>query len=825
MSSKMIRQTSFSAGEVDVTTWKRTDIAEYLTAAQSLLNCEIGTTGLAKKRKGTTLRNIATGLATFTSTMYEFVDKNGVYYIILTAPGTFYVFGTPSSATPVVTYQSYYVVDYQGNQVVYDDESVDLIQPITVPYQAVDLFGLDYTQDNDTLILTSPNYPPARIFVSSYSPLTFAFEYLDIYPLPAYDFNQINYNNTTVALSGSDGSSGTTLTIRFTNMPFGAGIPVFNNAWIGGQIIGGGTTELSPVGYGIIKMVTQSTTTVTFTVLVQIAFLVTGASTVGSQYSIRQPAWSGTTTGNPYGLGYPSKVLYFQNRLWLANTGLLPNTIFGSSLNQPISFDVGTGKDTNAIIYAIGQTDSGAVQWLNGGKQLEIFCSNFEFVCPQNEDIGLTPSTFSVRQQSSYGSSTNLKPQTYLNDSYFVQKTGKAAINYHFTGVGLSYTSTNIAPQSQHLMKNPTSRALLRGNDVSQDNFIYLLNDSDSTITAFQFANEIKLAALTPIVFEPNVQLIDIVSVNNKVYILKYYTLTQDFTIESFDQGTYIDTSQDYSMPSSGVITGLNRLEGYKVQVVYANQDFGQYTVVNATITVNNPLLIVATVQIGLLYDVEIKPMYPFYSSTSSPFEKQIGRIYVDYYQSINFYINGKLVQYQSFQDVRLGLPLLPRTDTAIFSPVNMGWETGIALAAISAGATIGKMSQEKEAEKANLSAINQQSKLAALQYQQKNMQNLEATDRILSRQAAQLSTRGVSFSSPSFNAIERETLNIGSKKEANLKTEESLVQQGFDIERKNVRTTLHAQLFGDAASFAFGAAGLAEKWPTAGKLPQVEDL
>ena len=504
MSGKMIRQTSFLCGEVDKITWKRTDIAEYLTAAQSLLNCEVGTTGLARKRKGTVFKYDATTEAVFNSTMYEFIDKNGIYYIILGSNLNFYVFTVPGSENDVVDYQGNYVVTYQGAQVTYEETTVSLIQQITVDYTATDLDSIDYTQDNDSLILTSPNFPPGRIFVQSYTPIVFAFEYLDIYPLPAYDFNLINYNGTTVAVSSSGsgtGLSGETLTIVFTNMPYGAGIPVYTNAWIGGQIIGGGQSATSALGYAIIKTIVQSTTTVTFTALIQIAFQISGASTQGSQYAIKQPTWV-NTTGDPYGLGYPSKVTYYQNRLWFANTRLLPLSVFGSKLNQPVSFDVGTGLDTNAIIYTIGQSNAGAILWLNGGKQLEIFCNNYEFACPQNEEIGLTPSTFSVRQQSSYGASTILKPQTYLNDSYFVQKTGKAAINFHFTGVGLAYQSTSVAPQSQDLMKNPRNRALLRGTDISQDNFIYFMNDSDDTLTAFQFATEIKLAALTPVTFQ-----------------------------------------------------------------------------------------------------------------------------------------------------------------------------------------------------------------------------------------------------------------------------------------------------------------------------------
>lgn len=160
-----------------------------------------------------------------------------------------------------------------------------------------------------------------------------------------------------------------------------------------------------------------------------------------------------------------------------------------------------------------------------------------------------------------------------------------------------------------------------------------------------------------------------------------------------------------------------------------------------------------------------------------------------------------------------------------------MGLEEGaLALAAIAAGATVAKMSAEKEAEQANLSALNQQSKLTALQYQQKTMQNLEITDKMLSRQAAQMAVRGVAFSSPSYNAIQRETLNVGSRKQTNLDTEESLHQQAIEIEKRNVKSTLHAQLFGDAATLAFNAVGFAEKYPTLGsptgkKLPQVEDL
>jgi hypothetical protein len=151
-----------------------------------------------------------------------------------------------------------------------------------------------------------------------------------------------------------------------------------------------------------------------------------------------------------------------------------------------------------------------------------------------------------------------------------------------------------------------------------------------------------------------------------------------------------------------------------------------------------------------------------------------------------------------------------------------MGTGVEFALAAIAVGATIGKMSAENQAALANLHSIDQQAALSAIQYQEKNLQNLDTIDKMLSKQAAQLSARGVAFSSPSFNAIQRETLNVGARTAKNLRTENAISQESYAIERQNVSNTLHAQLFGDTANFAFGAATYASKVPT---LPKAEDI
>lgn len=669
MGTKPVRQTTFTTGEVDINTWKRTDIeAAYLSAAQSLKNMEVGTTGLCRKRKGTrALLNVST-CAIPTSCLFEFRDKFGNYYIIMLGQQQACIFSAPSDTVQVVTSRGNNVITARGANVVVNNESITEIgSPLVLPYNAVDLPAIDYTQDNDVLILTHPNYQPGRIYISDYttSPYTFAFEYLNISPLPAYDFGNINYNNFTVAYS----ISGSTLTFQFTGL---GSDPGFDNDWIGGQLIGPGNSVNAPIGVALITAVSYSAGTTTFTATIQVPWLASGYSTSGSQYVVKQPAWSDK-------LGYPAKTVFYQNRLWLANTYSLNGGIFGSKINAPLNFDVGAGNDTDAIVYNVGINDSGSILWLNGGKQLEIYMENFECACPQDQNAAITPSTFSVKQQASYGVSPFCKPVAYLNDSYYLSKTGKAIINFKFNGVGLRYDAKNISAASQHLVKNPVNRALIRGDDSSQDNFIYFLNP-DETLTSFQFAHEYKLAALTPVEFQSNTQddpvieIVDIVAVNNELYILKYYSLTQVFYIEHMVQDIKVDSARVLNMASSGVVTGLDDLDGYTVQVIYEGQDFGQYLVAGGQITVFNPEGFANDVIVGLLYENRVRPMYVFAGAMASPFFKQITRIYVDYQDSLNFYINGSLVQYQNFAQIQAGMPLTPQTDTAIYDPV-MGWD------------------------------------------------------------------------------------------------------------------------------------------------------
>jgi len=145
-----------------------------------------------------------------------------------------------------------------------------------------------------------------------------------------------------------------------------------------------------------------------------------------------------------------------------------------------------------------------------------------------------------------------------------------------------------------------------------------------------------------------------------------------------------------------------------------------------------------------------------------------------------------------------------------------MGIETAaLVLAGVAVAAETGKAVFEYNAAQEHEKALDLQGKQLELQTQQKTLNNYAVMEKVIDAQTAHMTTTGTAFSSPSFNAIQRETLNIGAKNRKNIDIEGELGGENIEIEKRNVRNTLYAQLFGDAASAASSAASVYAKLPS----------
>lgn len=114
------------------------------------------------------------------------------------------------------------------------------------------------------------------------------------------------------------------------------------------------------------------------------------------------------------------------------------------------------------------------------------------------------------------------------------------------------------------------------------------------------------------------------------------------------------------------------------------------------------------------------------------------------------------------------------------------------------------KAFQQTQAANAKMEALKLQSKQSTVKHQQEVLTNMDILEKTLQAQTAEATTRGVSLGSLSFEAIQRDTINEAAKAERNLDLEESIFQKSLKIEKKNVQTSLFANLFGDIAAVGF---------------------
>lgn len=135
--------------------------------------------------------------------------------------------------------------------------------------------------------------------------------------------------------------------------------------------------------------------------------------------------------------------------------------------------------------------------------------------------------------------------------------------------------------------------------------------------------------------------------------------------------------------------------------------------------------------------------------------------------------------------------------------------QAGLVILATTAAMEVGKGVMEVQAAKAQENALDLQAKQNEMQYQQQTLSNLDSLDKVIQHQTTQMTTRGVAFSSPSFNAIQRNTENVAAREQRNLNTQKSILDANIDIEKRNVKNSLYGQLFGDAASFGLSFAEL----------------
>ena len=339
------------------------------------------------------------------------------------------------------------------------------IYEISSPYESTDLDQIDYVQSADVLYLCHPSYITKKLSRTAHT--SFSFSDLDPYDGPYLDLNT-GITSTTMYPSSHSGVCSTDITITassttginggsgFVSSDVGRPIRIFiNNKY--------GAAKITAVG---------STTSVTVRLFCQAdspthQWEASGSSNATVEWQLG--AWSDTT-------GWPSHAVFFQDRLFFANTSAQPNTVWASRSGDYENFSPndrdGTVTNSHALNFTLATDQVNAIRWLFSSKNLQLGTSNGPFVMSSGEDnIAITPTNVVVNRETTDGVGA-VKPVGSGKSTLYVDRSKRRIREFAYTAAAQGYISPDMTLIAEHIAAGTSIEQLALAK--FPDNLIYV---------------------------------------------------------------------------------------------------------------------------------------------------------------------------------------------------------------------------------------------------------------------------------------------------------------------------------------------------------------
>lgn len=275
--------------------------------------------------------------------------------------------------------------------------------------------------------------------------------------------------------------------------------------------------------------------------------------------------------------GYANTAIFHEGRLWFCGTKSLPSHIFGSKIDAYFNFDEGTGLDDESIQTAIRSEQIGEIRGVASLRHLQVFTDQAEFYAPSSDSKPLTPSSFSMKVQTRFGSGY-VTPQPLDGATLFVHKGGKSVREFLYQDTEAAYTSGNVSILASHLIGAPVDMAVLFGSETRPEQYAYIVN-TDGTIAQFHSIRDEQVAGFS--LWSTDGLYKSVCTVGGKLFVAVQRTLNEVSVrcLEVFEDDRTLDCSLDDSSMSPTLTFGaaVPHLLNMDVQVVSGNLYLGEF--------------------------------------------------------------------------------------------------------------------------------------------------------------------------------------------------------------------------------------------------------
>lgn len=532
--------------------------------------------------------------------------------------------------------------DYQTEAYVYDEDEayilffsntklriVDISNPTAIlqtitscPWLTAHIGSLVVAQSGDTMFITHPAIPMQKLQRTSstnFSRTEFAFDTsAGLGFQPYYKFAT---GSVTITPSGTSGS--VTLTSSadaFTSAYNGLYLRLVDSA--------------NTVRHALITAFTNATTVT--------ATLSGAVANTNAITQWQEPVFSSIR-------GYARAVTLHDQRLIFGGSRDLPNFLFMSKIAEFTNFDVGTGNDDESIQIQIAEAQVSEIKALQSFRFLTIFTSEQELYVPTSENKPLTPSTITVKKQTSYGSGS-VQPQEFDGAIVFLTKSKGAIREFIFSDISQAYNSDSITLLSEHIIGTPSAIEAQRESADQMEGYLYLLN-TDGHMPVFMSIRKEKVQGWVR--YDTTGSFKNMVNVNRQIYTVVERTINSATvkSLELFQNDHFLDMSSQQSGSATATWT-VAHLPNTAVQVRSGNYALGTFTTNSSGVVTLGEA--VTSVEIGLAYTPEITTLPPemqLPDGISVGQKRRVVRAVLDLVSTLNVKAGGTRILLRSVTD------------------------------------------------------------------------------------------------------------------------------------------------------------------------------
>lgn len=550
MSVKTI-QTTFSGGMINQDSEGRKDLDVYGKSARSIKNCYVSSVGFAFRREGEAY--IDTTTTSQAGRLIDFEFSSTETYELLFTAGEMKVYKADVLVATVTT------------------------SPIST-LTAAQIQEMDYLQLADTVLLYHSDFNIKIIRSSDTVWTPSAVTYTNI---PYYAYGALTTTSPAATLTYTSASGKTKLTL---------GAAVGASTWVGQYIYldKGGVLQVyqydsTTVLWGNWKVEPPETTVVA-----------SGEWDLETGY---EPLISSTK-------GYPSCACFGKGRLWLGGVKSAPTQLIGSQVDDYFNLDVGTGLDSDAIVYPVIKGKQDKIKFIIYQTTLQIFTQSSEWYVPISTTNTITPSNFVVQPSSDNGCSC--KPVILDGNTLFTDREGLVVRQFVYDDLRQNFSAPNLSLLSSDLIKTVKKIVSRKPYSGNPNAIAYFLN-TDGTITVLNLLSEQEFKAFS--YFETDGLYEDISELNGDIYLLVKRTINGSTVrfLEKLDYDYYLDASKlQTSATKKTSWTGLAHLNGELCSVIGDEFVLDDETPATAAITSSLPVL---KCEVGLPFFAEIESL------------------------------------------------------------------------------------------------------------------------------------------------------------------------------------------------------------------------